>query len=369
MNRREFCRTMALAGGGALLPEFISSCASTVPPPPTSTITPSPSAIPILSPTLTATPTPEPTSATATRAVNTARVALIKTSDRTEGVRRAIDLLGINPMRGDRVLLKPNFNSADESPGSTHLDTLRALISKLNELGARAITLADRSGMGDTRRVLEQRGVLALSREMGFTAVMLDELGEKEWVIRQSKEFHWTRGFAMPRMLLDADSMVQTCNLKTHRYGGHFTMSLKNSVGLAAKTIGASGYNYMSELHGSPHQRHMIAELNTGYTPSLIVMDGIEAFVDGGPDRGTRVKSEIVLAGIDRVAMDAVGVAILRMFGTTPEVSRGKIFDQEQIARAVELGLGIDSPMRIEFVTNDADSAAYARRIQTALGA
>ena len=41
----------------------------------------------------------------------------------------------------------------------------------------------------------------------------------------------------------------------------------------------------------------------------------------------------MVLAGTDRVALDAVGVAILRMFGTTREVSRGRVFEQEQIAR------------------------------------
>lgn len=52
------------------------------------------------------------------------------------------------------------------------------------------------------------------------------------------------------------------------------------------------------------------------------MLDGVEAFVDGGPGRGTRVKSEVVLAGKDRVVIDAVGVAILRLFGTTPEVSQ-----------------------------------------------
>jgi uncharacterized protein (DUF362 family) len=107
----------------------------------------------------------------------------------------------------------------------------------------------------------------------------------------------------------------------------------------------------------------MIAEINTAYSPALIVMDGVEAFVDGGPDSGTKVKAGVVLAGTDRIAVDAVGVAILRLFGTTREVSRGKIFEQEQIARAVELGLGVESPAKIEIVTADADSEAYAGRI------
>ena len=42
-----------------------------------------------------------------------ARIAFVQTSDRSGGVRKAIDLLGINPVAGKRLFLKPNFNSAD----------------------------------------------------------------------------------------------------------------------------------------------------------------------------------------------------------------------------------------------------------------
>ena len=139
-------------------------------------------------------------------------------------------------------------------------------------------------------------------------------------MLRRSADHHWAAGFAVPGILLDAECVVQTCNLKTHRYGGHFTLSLKNSVGFAAKTVGPGAYNYMSELHGSPYQRLMIAEINTVYEPGLIVVDGVQAFVDGGPAQGTQAPAEVVLAGTDRVAVDAVGVAILRLLGTTDAV-------------------------------------------------
>ncbi|HET7088812.1 MAG TPA: DUF362 domain-containing protein, partial [Anaerolineae bacterium] len=105
-----------------------------------------------------------------------ANIALVKTGDRADSVRRAIDLLGLNPVRGQRVLLKPNLNSADEAPGSTHPDILRALVVKLNDMGARAITVADRSGMGDTRTVMQRKGVFELAEELGLTAVVFDEL-------------------------------------------------------------------------------------------------------------------------------------------------------------------------------------------------
>jgi len=295
-----------------------------------------------------------------------ARVAFVKTRDRAEGVRRALDLLDINPIQGKQVLLKPNFNSPDPAPGSTHEDVLRTLVEELWEMGARAITVADRSGMADTRRAMEQKGVFALAGELGFETLVLDELEEKEWVMLQPSDSHWERGFPFARPYLEAEALVQTCCLKTHRFGGHFTMSLKNSVGMVAK-YGPDRYDYMGELHSSPYQRLMIAEANAAYTPALIVTDGVEAFVGGGPEAGKRAWGEVVLAGTDRVALDAVGVALLRHLGTTPEVSQGPIFGQEQIARAAELGLGVAGPDKIQLVTADPDSEAYAGQIREIL--
>ena len=297
------------------------------------------------------------------------RVAFVKTADRAEGVRRAIDLLAPGGFAGGRLLLKPNLNSADPSPGSTHPDTLRALAQWTLEAGAGHVTIGDSIGMGDTRTVMEQTGTFALGRELGVDVVVFDELDAAAWVPMDPNGGHWSRGFAVPRLLTDADAVVQTCNLKTHRFGGHVTLSLKNSVGLAAKTIPGERYDYMRELHGSRHQRAMIAEINAAYAPSLIVMDGVAAFTTGGPDQGTRVPAEVVLAGTDRVAVDAVAVALLRLWGTTPEVSAGPVFGQAQIARAVDLGLGVGSPGEIELATDDDASRAYAAEARTILDA
>jgi uncharacterized protein (DUF362 family) len=178
---------------------------------------------------------------------------------------------------------------------------------------------------------------------------------------------HWEQGFAMARPALEADFLVQTCCLKTHRFGGHFTLSLKNSVGMVAKWLSQGGHDFMQELHSSSHQRRMIAEINAAYTPALVVMDGVEAFISGGPDVGERVAPEVVLAGTDRIAIDAVGVALLRHFGCTTEAGQGKIFEQEQIVRAVELGLGVDRPEKIEFLTGDPESTAYSDSIKDIL--
>jgi uncharacterized protein (DUF362 family) len=298
---------------------------------------------------------------------NLSKVAFIKTDDRAGGVWRAIELLGLNPVEGKRVFLKPNFNSDDPAPGSTHPDVLRTMVLKLQAMGAAGITVGDRSGMGNTRAVMERLGIFAMGKELGFDVIVFDELGAEGWQKFAPANGHWQQGFAFARPILDADVVVQACCLKTHQYGGHFTMSLKNSVGMVAKTIPGQGYNYMTELHASPNQREMIAEINAVYSPGLIVVDGVEAYTHGGPAAGTKVASQVVLAAADRIAIDAVGVAVLRYFGTTPDVEKGRVFEQAQIARAVEIGLGVDGPQKIDILTAEPDSAAYAAEVKAVL--
>ena len=357
---RQFVRTVGLTAAGAA---FTQACSAL-------RIDPTETPIAIMEETLvpthtpSATPTAQPLPA-ATPESMIGRVALVKTDDRTFGARRALDLLGSNPVRGKRVFLKPNYNSDDPAPGSTHPDVLRTLTEWLWETGADAITVGDRAGMGNTRRVMEKTGAFELASELGFDTVVFDDLGAEGWIKHDA--VHWSHGFAVARSVARAESIVQACCLKTHRFGGHFTLSLKNSVGMVAKQIPGDGYDYMNELHRSSHQRTMIAEINAAYAPDLVVLDGVDAFTNGGPDRGKTVHAQVVLAGADRIALDAVGVAILRYFGTTNEVESGSIFEQEQIARAVELGLGVSEPNAIEFVTDDPDSASYAEALQTIL--
>jgi uncharacterized protein (DUF362 family) len=229
-------------------------------------------------------------------------------------------------------------------------------VENLQEAGSSSLVLAERSGMGDTRRVLEKMGVLNLSNKLGFEAIVLDEEEKDDWIKIDGKGNHWMRGFYISKIFREADKVVQTCCLKTHRFGGHFTLSLKNSVGLVAKKLPRSVYNYMGELHLSPYQRMMIAEINEHYNVDLILMDGMKAFLNKGPERGLVTEPNLLLASKDRVAIDAVGVAILRHYGATHNVMQGRIFEQDQIKRAVELEIGVNSPERINLIPIDEES-------------
>jgi uncharacterized protein (DUF362 family) len=284
--------------------------------------------------------------------------------NRITGVQSVLGAFDLSMFSGTSVAVKANFNSADPFPASTHIETLDAVCSAILEQHPSRITLAERSGMGNTRGVLEEAGVFGLARDRGFAVTVLDELDRGGWHEIQATGLHWSRGFFLAKDIARADYIVQTCCLKTHRYGGDFTMSLKNMVGTVARRVPGLDYDFMNELHTSPYQRSMIAEINKFCRTDIVVMDATEGFSSGGPEKGKLIKPGVILASRDRVAIDATGVALLRASGTVPGVMNGKIFEQEQIARAAELGVGIGSADRIRLVPLDETGRATAEQIQ-----
>jgi uncharacterized protein (DUF362 family) len=221
-------------------------------------------------------------------------------------------------------------------------------------MGAASLTIGERSGPPATAEVIKGKGVGGICREHDVGLINFEDLPHDQWSRMRPKQSHWKDGFDVAKPVLDAECVVSTCCLKTHGYGGVFTMSLKLSVGITHK-------RNMAELHSSHRSmRKMIAEINQAYSPSLIVLDGIEAFVDGGPMTGKRKRADVILAGTDRIAIDAVGLAILKELGSNEAIMGRKIFEQEQISRAVELGLGASRPEDIELVAGDDESRSYA---------
>lgn len=297
-------------------------------------------------------------------AENKSRVAFFETKNRVEGVKNSMKALGINPVKNKDVLIKPNFNTADPVPGSTHNDTLKTIIEEVWEMGAKTVTLGERS-FPPTMEVMEQKEVLPLLEKLEVKVIDFDDLDDSDWVKLNPKGSHWEDGLRIARPILEAECLISTCCLKTHQFGGVFSMSLKLHVGVTPTR--RHGYEYMRELHSSPNMRKMIAEINAQFTPDLIVLDGIDVFVDGGPTSGKRAEGNVFLASTDRVAVDAVGVAVLKSLGSNDQIMNRKIFEQEQIQRAVELGLGASSPSEIDLAAVDQQSQKYRDRIMEIL--
>lgn len=340
LQRRQVLRLATLAAGASLFPSACGAISSTV-----------------TDNKLTAQTSP-------VTPPQTSKVVLVYNEDRSAGTRQALQLLQPSELKGKTVFLKPNYNTGDPAPAATDSQLLETLIQEFQGAQVGQITIGDRSGMADTRQAMEQKGVFKLGEKYGVKTLVFDEMEEQQWQYISAEGTHWQKGFAFARPILESEAIINTCCLKTHQYGGYFTLSLKNSVGMVAKYVPGDSFNYMGDLHSSSHQRLMIAEINQAYQPSLVLLDGVEAFVNGGPASGKKVRSNVILAGVDRVAVDVVAIGLLRLLGTTNEVSKGSVWELEQIKRAVELGLGISQSEQIEFITPDAKSKSIVDQIR-----
>ena len=224
--------------------------------------------------------------------------------DIRQSVERA--LAGLGPLsnaisRGDRVMVKPNFNSEDPPPASTDLVFLKAMLEILLELGAK-VTVGESSGgvWRPTSRVFNRLHLNELTRNLGVDLIAFED-NPNDWVrIKINGEF--LHNVVMPRSAYEADRLIYLPCLKTHRLA-RYSGALKLAFGFVHP-----GERRAFHL---AHREEKLAEISLCWQPDLIVMDGRKAFISGGPQRGQVVEPNVILASGDLVAIDVEAVKIL----------------------------------------------------------
>lgn len=250
-------------------------------------------------------------------------------------VDRAIALLGHLGQaigRGDRVLVKPNFNSPDPYPGSTDLVFLRAVLELLLEAGAR-VTIGESSGgiWRPTRNVFRKLGVFELVRHLDVELVAFDDRAD-DWV-RVKIDGDYLSAVTMPRSAYEADKIVYLPCMKTHKIS-RFTGALKLAV----------GFMHPGERRAL-HARHLeqkVAEISLCWQPDLIIMDGRKTFVSGGPDKGQLAEPGLVLVSGDLVAIDVEAMKILLSYKAKNKLMANP-WQSPQIITALKHGLVVGS--------------------------
>ncbi|HSD11931.1 MAG TPA: DUF362 domain-containing protein [Patescibacteria group bacterium] len=255
-------------------------------------------------------------------------------ADIKDAIRRAVDGLGGFSRfvaAGERVLIKPNFNTADPFPGSSDPAAVAAFADLCHEAGASRVIVADSSTyFADTTKIMEKLGIFALSETRSWLEIV--DLDKGAWVKREIPGARYQKTVSLPALLGDVDKLFFLCCLKTH-FLARFTGSLKLAVGLMAPKERVA-------LHAGKLQEK-IGELAAAVRPDLVVMDARKCFITGGPGTGALREPGLVLASTDRVALDMEGVRIIRSFegNALADVEPGRL---AQIERAV--AMGVDGP-------------------------
>jgi uncharacterized protein (DUF362 family) len=251
------------------------------------------------------------------------------TNDVKADISRSVNLIGGFGKaieKGDEVLLKPNYNSADAPPASSEPQFLKALVELLYENGAGKVVVGESSMQTlSTRKVMTKTGTLAL-KDSGAELVFFDE---EKWV-KVNVGGKYLKAVSLPERALEADTLVYCCCMKTH-FRADFSLSLKLAFGFA------KGSERLA-FHLS-HLKEKLVDLNLVVHPSLIIMDGRKCFITGGPFSGEVREPNVILASGDRIAMDVESIKVIGSFEGAK--LKDDPWSYTQIRHAVKLGLGV----------------------------
>jgi uncharacterized protein (DUF362 family) len=255
------------------------------------------------------------------------------------------------------VFLKLNGVSSDPYPSTTSPELLVWLVEQLRAAGAGTIRCGDSPWLMAEDDALEASGLAAAAEAAGVE--LLDLRQEQDWVTIPTDEApDWPSAMRLPAALLEADHIINLPTLKTHIVTG---------VTLALKLLVGATHPADREASMGPHDERIdrqIAQINAHVTPTLSILDGFEACVNGGPFPQVGFDQRqlgICLVSRDRIAVDACGLAVLRQ-----HTSEQRLLDLaspwalEGIVEAVALGLGRSALSADEIGFSGVDEATAA---------
>lgn len=287
-----------------------------------------------------------------------ARVAISKlTSPIDEGriydaVKSAIDNLGgiekfVKP--GERVLIKPNFVSPRPPPVTTDVRVIRATALQVKEAGAKpiigesssAMTYWWREGM-TTGDVMDLLGASDMAKKIGVDVEPFDKGGVFRSVKVKIPGAIVMREAEIAELALKVDKIIPLPVIKTSMEGGGITCCIKVLHALP------NTFSDRLRWHRTDLWQKLVDILKLVRPKiSLCVVDGIKAMEGDGPIHGTPVDLNLILAGDDPVATDAIAAKIIGFEYPHYEVG--------PIALANSQGLGVGDPNKIEIVGANVD--------------
>lgn len=210
--------------------------------------------------------------------------------------------------KGQRVVIKPNMSFArtPEFAATTHPLVVAAVAQACSDAGARQVLVLDHT---------LQRAELCLERT-GIREACSKIPGVHVLAMQERKFFQETRipqGKVLERVeiikdVLDSQVLINIPVAKSHSTTG-VSLGLKNLMGLI--------WDRWS-FHIRLDINQGIADLATVIRPQLTILDATRALASGGPGGpGDVKKPNLIIAGVDPVAVDAYGVGVVPWYGKT----------------------------------------------------
>ncbi len=206
--------------------------------------------------------------------------------------------------KGDVVLIKPNLCVQTEnfgSPMTTDYRVVQEVVKIAGECGASKIIIAEGNFASNAFENLENKYTTIKGAEF----YNFNDCEEKDCYELTPKRSLVGKAIFVPKVFMDADVVINVAKLKTH-FITNVSLGLKNCIGIPSYKI-YGGSSSKDGLH-SLGLEEVILDLNKIRKPELTIIDGIIGGEGFGPYANTPVKSNIVFAGKDTVAVDTVAL-------------------------------------------------------------
>ncbi|MEM2643217.1 MAG: DUF362 domain-containing protein [Candidatus Bathyarchaeia archaeon] len=258
------------------------------------------------------------------------RVAIIKGPNPIETTVKALEAIKSDldaVLSAEKsILIKPNYITAQHPSTGVTTDgrVVEGVVKFLKEHGKNNIVIGEGSGWADTFEAFKVAGIDKISEKW---KVKLVDLNKDIFVEVYPPNPITLKKVKVAKTALES-VIISVPKLKPHRLAT-VTLGIKNMMGALA----SKGSMHNGRLHAN------IADLASVLKPSLTVIDGIIAG-EGHETSGNPVKMDLVIAGTDPVAVDAVGAAVM---GVSPT-------EVEHLVLAEKKGLGTCQLKNIEVI-------------------
>ncbi len=258
-----------------------------------------------------------------------------KTENREEFVLKFLENFKDEIERTNRVFVKVNLVSWEPYPTTTHPDTLRAVLTFLEDLGVE-FTVGDGPAVdaGDSNKIISEHPLSHVCKEFGIRLLNL--------YVHEMRKFTGPRGTELTLSIvpLKHDFVISLPVLKVHMVVG-LTAALKNQYGYFSAQDRIDTHTGRKDIHSA------IAEVNAIIKTNLFIVDCIRTLIRAQERRhgGNEAKLGYMIAGTDPVALDSLGFHLLQ--GVSPSLAHKTLSDIRYIRIAEEIGLGSSNVHKI----------------------
>jgi uncharacterized protein (DUF362 family) len=263
-------------------------------------------------------------------------VSIVGGSEVKRMIKQAVTLIGGFEkigVKGKTILLKPNAVTGSPNPTTTNPEVVKSVSQLLYEAGAKKVIIGDMSALLtiSTKWNMKSSGLKRAAEAGGADLVYFED---HDWVEVELPRGRYIKKVFVSEWIYNVDRVINIPVIKTHQYAT-YSICLKNF-------IGATHSKQRPYFVDENHWEEVVSEINQAYQPHLNIVDGTVIMIEGGPRHGTAAHSNVIIASGDRIAADVVGLGVIKSYGKWQRVVNKAVWEQRQIIRALELGLGSD---------------------------